>query len=469
MTTPRTLPQWATAAEHRGEWWAPDKPDVRYPGILRFDQREPTLTIEAPPIGQEVFLLGRRATLHGQLDSGRPVTLWDLRQHHLIHAKDQSDDRVMRLHRRFTYAIDGDHLDDYEVATFRYSAVQFFDLGMWSRIVEPVPRGTPLAELPQHDAATLHDPYPGMFGVASTVTITIEYPERVEIDAVFPGGAIMDHPGEYARMVFRCDPPVPAGFHDLLLRDMQELLTFCYQAGAPVLGEWMSVDDPLDVRPIARRDGFRGRQPHHLGGFQMLLTPDDLMFSDLVVAWWRELEELFPTPQVLTRYHHGTRGLLEQSTASAIAAAERTHETIGPTFTRFGRDYMRLRQRELMQAYPGPEFADFRQFLREKLQEDRPILGTKLRELLAAVTPERVADMGLDADTWHRDVKDVRNKLAHTGAHVLRRGDSGEQLDRVNSDTRDVLAMLVLCRLGVDATGLDRAAGVLGANRRMRR
>ncbi|MCU1585468.1 MAG: hypothetical protein JWM49_2024 [Microbacteriaceae bacterium] len=186
--------------------------------------------------------------------------------------------------------------------------------------------------------------------------------------------------------------------------------------------------------------------------------------ADLLAAWWLAVEELFPAPQVVTMYQHSSRGVLEQSTASAIAAAENMHEKIGPTLTRFEGGYLDARLKELIKSYSGDDSKEFRQFLREKFKEDRPVLSTRLTELLAAVTPERVKKLGLNSAGWVKDVKEVRNKLAHTGAHVLRRGDTGKQLDRVNIETRALLTMLILGCIGADGSALDRAAGVLANN-----
>ncbi|WP_166999003.1 HEPN domain-containing protein [Paramicrobacterium fandaimingii] len=194
----------------------------------------------------------------------------------------------------------------------------------------------------------------------------------------------------------------------------------------------------------------------------MVLTTRDIPFQQLLPMWWDRIEELFPAPQVIIFYHHSSRGLLEQSSASAIAAAEHLHGLIATTLSRFADGYLFARQRELMKTYAGDEFKEFRQFLREKLKEDRPVLGTRLHELLAAITPKQLEKLGLDAAAWIRDVKDVRNKLAHTDAHVPRRSDSGAELERMNTETRALLTLLILSCLGVDEATLDRAADVLG-------
>jgi hypothetical protein len=464
---PRELPFWDLAAEYRGHWWPPGKLDVHYPGVLRFDDQNPVLTIESPAIGQEVFELGRVPTLHGTLDNGHRVTLWDLRQHALIHHP--VDDAIMRHERTFTYAILGELLDDYRDAVFTCSAVRFHDLHEWSMFSTPVAQGTPEDEHPQHAAAFLVDLTNDLTGVQHQVQIRVEHPRRVETSPAFPGGAIIDHPGDHVRVVFECDPPATAGFHDLLLRDMQALLTFCYQAGAPVTGECLATCETGPVLAVTRRDTFRGHPPHGQASFQMLLSCSVADPSALLPAWSKAVEDLFPAPQVITLYHHSSRGLLEQSTASAIAATENLHSAIGPTKHRIATGYLAERTKHLLKKSAGEQHKEFRQYLREKLKENRPTLGTRLDELLDIITLERVGKMGIEPAAWSNDVKEVRNKLAHTGAHVPKRGDSGEQLNRVNDETRAILSLLLLGHLGVDDATLDRAAEVLAQKLRWSR
>ncbi|WP_166999001.1 hypothetical protein [Paramicrobacterium fandaimingii] len=184
----KLLPEWDTTTEYRGEWWPPERPQLRYPGILRFDQRRPKLTIETPPAGQEAFQLGKVATLHGELSTGQPTTLWDLQHHPLIHEQMRSGDLVRQHRRTFTYATLGENYEGYEKQLFRYSAVRFHGLDTWSQLPEPISKGTLEQHLPQHAPARLIGPYSDMFDVQRTVEVTIEHPMRVETDEYFPGG-----------------------------------------------------------------------------------------------------------------------------------------------------------------------------------------------------------------------------------------------------------------------------------------
>jgi hypothetical protein len=193
----------------------------------------------------------------------------------------------------------------------------------------------------------------------------------------------------------------------------------------------------------------------------MILTVEDMPFGQLVENWWAVLEDNFPAPQVLTTYHHLNRGLLEQSTASALAATENMHLQVGPSQERFPPETLARNKKIIKKSFPEQESASFRAFLYEKFSENRPTLDTKLGELVDIVTRERMTTLGVEPDSWMQLFKKVRNKLAHTGAHVPRRGDSSEDLDRINAQSRAFIALLLLTRLGLDDDAVDRAASTL--------
>lgn len=455
MITPRQLPAWMSSATFSGHWWPKGSPGLCYPGVLSVDGGVSLLTVTAPPVGQEVFALGTAPTIYGSVDGPhgpQQITLWDRAGNYLAHANNGTDHA-----RNYTHVIVGAHVDDYASARFDHSAVSFNDLGEWSRFREAVPEATPDESLPHHTVATLNAPYRDMFDADYTVTVKLEYPSRVETSERFQSGAMINHQDQDARVVFAVQPPAPALFHELLLQDFQALLTFCYQSGAPVLGEWIGTD-PKHLNPVLRRDTFRERVVRHLGESQMIVTPDESSFGELVAKWWTVLDEEFPAPQILTTYLHLRRGLLEQSTASALAATENIHAHIGPSQQRFPRDELAENKSKIKEAFPGANFAKFREFLYEKLRENRPTLGTRLRELVDIIGLPRMEALEIEPEDWTQRFKRVRDKLAHTGAHVHRRGDSSEDLELINAQTRALLTLLLLTRMGLQDEAIDRAA-----------
>jgi ApeA N-terminal domain 1 len=465
MIADASLPLWDPSHSYRGRWWPAGNTELNYRGTLRFTERRPTLTLKAPPIGQEVFELGRVATLHGQLESGQLVTLWDLQGHHLQHERRAAKDGSSQHHRTFNYAILGGHVGDYEEATFSYSAYRLHDLSEWSRLTTLTDHELPSDQLPQFEAARVVGMHQEDFGVEFSVEARLEHPMRVQTDATFPGGAIFDHTGDDVRVVFHTDPPAPARYHNLLLFDLQSLLTFSYQGGAPVLGEWFALKDMNDPLPVLRHDSFNGHNPSRKWPDRMVLSAEVGEPMQFLSAWWKAVDELFPTTQIIGAYHHGARGVLEGSVSSAIAAAERMHELLGATKTRFAPELLALRQKEIRAKYSGKEHSEFRQFIGESFRNNRLTLKTRLGELADLVTVERLRAMSINPDDWIEEVKAVRDKLAHTGSHVDRRdNDASNLLDRVNVQTRAIVSVLVIQWMGASEEALDRAASALHAD-----
>lgn len=79
------------------------------------------------------------------------------------------------------------------------------------------------------------------------------------------------------------------------------------------------------------------------------------------------------------------------------------------------------------------------------------------------MTSERLELMTISAHQWIADVRKVRDILAHTSSHVTRRGGDGDSslLDRVNSQTRAIVTILILKQMGIEEAALDRAAMAL--------
>lgn len=458
----RNVPMWNETERYHGTWWPPGEREFSFQASLEFKDRRPRLTVASPLLGQEVFKLAHTRIVHGELDSGDKVTLWDTGGHVLESFGDH--DGSMQSTRRFTYAVLGEHLENYEEACFRFSAYRLHGLGVWSAMDSPIPRGLSWEELPQYDQALLtivdsDDPC-----VQYSIEVRIESPRRLETDAFFPSGGIVSHTGENARVIFECTPPAPARIHDLLLFDLQALLTFSYQGGAPVEAEWLATDDLEQALNVLREDSFTGHKPTgHVFRQNMILTLEVAEPSVLFPAWWKAVEELYPATQVSSLYYHGSRGLLESSVSSAIAVAEHLHGIIGPTKRRFPEGFLADKRKELKKAFPGPANAAFREFLHQALQNDRPILSTRLQEITEGVTSARLAVMAIDPARWIVDVKGVRDLIAHTSSHVSRRGSgSSTLLNRVNAQTRAIVAILILQQMRLGEEVLDQAAIAFG-------
>lgn len=451
---------WSETKTYPGRWWPAGAPETGFLGYLEFEDRRPRLTLVSLLPGQQVFDLDGPDVLHGELDFGEQVTLWDTGGHRLHFLREEGDS--MTTSREFTHAIMGQHLGNYDEERFSYSAYRLHGVGVWGAVDTPIPRGLPSEVLPQYEPVLLSGFERDDSGIEYTAKVHIENPRRLEADARFPDGAIVNHPGENARVVFEVTPPAPARFHDVLLFDLQALLTFSYQGGAPLQAEWLATGHLDKALSVMRWDSFIGHKPvGHVFRQNMILHTGLVDPVVLFPAWWKAVEEFYPATQVISLYHHGPRGILEGSTASVIAVAEHLHGIMGPTRTRFHDGFLDSKKKLVKQAFPSREDAPFRQFLYEALQNNHPTLDTRLTELVAAVTPERLTLMTIDPRQWMSDVKAVRNLLAHTSSHVRRRGGDSSLLDRVNSQTRAIVTVLIMQQMGLGAAILDHASQVL--------
>lgn len=456
-TTPHELPHWSSDQTIVGSWWPADQPEHRFPGTLRIEGGRPRLTVTAPPVGGEIFALGKAGTIHGESadkPSGRKITLWAHKEAPLLSAPGSD------YSRECMYAILGEHSGAYDAETFRSSAASFHDLATWGHISDLIPEGTAEDDAEQHTTGILDEVYKDIFDTRHRVHVRLEHPQRVETSEDFPRGIIRNFRGDAVRVVFDVDPPAPAQFHELLLRDMQALLTFSYQAAAPVTGRWIGAESGT-LLPAACADMFRHGTASTVGDFQMVLTTQQAPFGQLVESWWRVVDEVFPATQVITMHLSSSRGPLEQSTASVLAAIEQLHATVGATQHRLESDYLDARLHEILAQYPGPEHAPFRAYLKEKFKDNRPTLRTRLLELIDLAGADRLTAMGIDTVTWIARFKDVRDKLAHTGAHVPLRGNSGDDLALINGQSRLVLTLLLVTQMKLHESVIDRAAQVL--------
>lgn len=471
MTTPRELQSWDPATGLSGIWWSPNPEhlDIRLRGTLSVVKDRPRLEFESPREGQDYAKIAHAGVVHGELDSGEPVTLWDFTDNPLVTVSDEDGwaNEVFRYRKAVDYALIGAHLPRYADAKFTFSVAQFANLGRWSLIETPIRRDLPPADLPQHAPAVLDIEHPQESGVRYVVEVRIEHPGRVEEDA---GGAhaIYEHNEELARVVFECTPAAPAALHSRLVREMQWLVAVCCQSSTPLTGEWLAITDPGDLLPLRRHEGWPDDLREPVTNRDIAMPAESFPICDLLPAWWRALDSLYPAPQVLAMYHLYPRGLLEQSATSAIAALENFHAIVGPTKELLDADYLENCLSELRSRFAGNEFARFRGFVRSAAKGNRPVLCKKLTELVERAGVDRVAQLGVDQDAWAKTVVRMRNNLAHSGSHVKRPQTSGGDLRAVYRQVRALLTLLVLGELGADQTSLDRAAEVLEVHMRFR-
>lgn len=453
---------WDEARKYHGRWWSPEKPEHLFSGVLRFEDGSPRLTIWSPAIGQEFYALSKPDKIYGELESGEKVTLWDFYGSHL-HDR-QTNKPYTKSRRFFTYAILGCHLTSPKDQHFRYSSYRLRGLPEFSERLNPVPASLPETERPRYvDAKFSIDDEE----IVYQITARIENPRQLESsekgeDVYFP------YSSEDVRITFECSPPAPLKIHDELLLEFQRLLAFVCVDIIPVENEWLGVSSRSVMYPVMRRDSVRDLRKYATADIfnsNMLVTLHQVAPEILLPRWWKAVKNLYPATEIISTYNQGTRGVLESSTSSAIALAERLQEVIDPKAQR----YERSKYREI-QAKISEKFDDDLELaaLLKSLLNNRLTLRGKLEILANTVTPERLSLMGIESSAWIKDVRDVRDHLAHTGSHVKGRSSgAATKLVRVNQETRAIVSILILKLMELDDQVLDQAAEITG--KRLRR
>lgn len=457
------LSSWDESRKYRGQWWSPNQPGRHFSGVLRFEEGRPRLTIWSPAVGQEFYALSNPDTIYGELQTGEKVTLWDFNGSHLQHRMTSKPYTKSRRH--FTHAILGDHLSTPKRQYFKFSSYRFRGLLEFSERLEPIPASLAKTERPRYEDAK--------FSVEINETIyqitaRINNPRQLEQSERRGGSYFPSSSGDDVRVTFECTPPAPVEVHNELMMDFQRLLAFVCIDIIPVENEWLAVSSRSVMHSVMRRDSVHDVKKYataDIFNFNILVTLHQVPPEILLPRWWKAIKELYPATEIISTYNQGIRGVLESSTASVIALGERLQEVIDPNAKR----YELSRYREI-QAKISEKFSDDAELagMLKSLLSNRLTLRGKLEILSNAVTPERFSLMGIESSAWIRDVRDVRDHIAHTGSHVKgRSSDAATKLMRVNLETRAIVSILILKLMELDDQVLDQAAEIIG--KRLRR
>lgn len=158
-----------------------------------------------------------------------------------------------------------------------------------------------------------------------------------------------------------------------------------------------------------------------------LFTLDDVPF-DVVMPRWTELRETFrgALGMILSQFY-AEGGFLETQVVATVAAAESFHRSLGTAKPLTNAQHRSL-LRTLRRATPDA----LKTFVSDRLPRNEPTLRERLLEMV-----ERAGEPGKrlipDPETWAAAAKDARNKLAHTGATDVHGNDVLHALVRVTS------------------------------------
>jgi hypothetical protein len=239
-------------------------------------------------------------------------------------------------------------------------------------------------------------------------------------------------------------------------------MTVVFQVSAKTTREELALFVTTPALAIARALTSEKENAEKASWHSAVVRASDFDPATVWPRWWLAIDELFPLTQVLAmRFNSGGR-IVESSVSAAIAAAERVQEVLGATKTRFEPQYLKRVRARLREEFVAREDEEYLAFLLENSHTVRPTLETKLTELFNLLPKASTEALGISEAQWVAQTKRVRNKLAHSGSHVNRRGpELDSQLDEVDEQTRAVLTLILLNYLGVPDDRIRVAAEIL--------
>ncbi len=180
-----------------------------------------------------------------------------------------------------------------------------------------------------------------------------------------------------------------------------------------------------------------------------VLTLDDIPFEELIPRWLDVRDTFAAARSMILGLRYVRTGYIETRVVTAVAAAESMHRALDPAPPIPPEEFKQIRK-TLLQAVP-PER---KSWLADRLNEHSnvPTLKQRLLELV-----ERVGDAGQrlvhEADVWAKAARDARNNLAHVGTTE----NDLEHMHAVAEVTAGAVVLNLLHELGAPQDRLQKA------------
>ena len=437
--------------EVRGKWWNPLSKERVAPGTLTLTDDEPVLTYDYRSHGSEGDRIVLDDTVHGLLDDGRAVTLWDWRVGGPKSTKRYVHDRdLTEYERTFTHAVLGAHCQSIEESRFDAVRVRFKHLKALLRTeevlamdAEPSPSGTAGFmwgdDAPYSIEVSLHD---------RPLLEYRKYPSEDE-----PHECFSRFLGDEAAVVFTSDRPASYEIYDQLLYNMQLLTAFTYQAALPRTSwevrlpgskDWLTVATTQSLKTPTKRSHFFPER--------LVVSGEDTAPETLIARWFEAVNDLYPLPQVLAIQFLSPGGVMEAKLLIGLSALEKAHSVLPFKPEKFPDDDLSALKKKLKRTLS--EWLDetsidldhrqrYRAWLSESLH-NRKTFAASLAETLSFLEPGTLAALGIQPDEWIQETKKARNSLAHTASHVPRPDSAGgSRIRRLDAQNRALLSLIV--------------------------
>jgi hypothetical protein len=450
----------ADTGEWAGEWWLPEDPEHRVPGVLRYDAADELRLsligafedrIMAVTEGGVVIDQGSRTwgaiwgvaerreiTLLGCLPSGSTRSFG---------ARVKSPDKQAV---EASLAVVGAHLHDEHARVFSRCEVSVENLGQWA--ASTVLGGT----LGVRD---------GRLDGSGNVSVTPLAETSVEVDgARFMLGHRYTRPffderrGETVGRVrdtafVRMEPSGPCSLREAFrfARLIQDLISLATHRAAGAI--WLRLralpEEATGVRPVSPRDVdvlYRNvvvgdHDARAVVADQLFFNCNDIPFEEIIPRWHGVHERLQAASNMILGLRYAPSQYVENNLLSAVGAAEVLHRGLNIDSTPIPKDqFNAFREAMLVQV---PE--EHRERIKAAVR-NAPTLHDRLLALAGRPDADAIAQLVPDLDRWASVATRARNDLAHEGSTPRL---SIEELVAVVDVTTAVVALNLLNELEV--------------------
>lgn len=456
--------------EFAGNWWLPEDPDNKVPGILTYDPSEGILLkliggwqyIVTRPVGNGVAFTGetRQWPVIFGIGDGKYITLLNAQ---VANAQTYDLGQILigpnRLDLRAGTALIGCHMDEPDEPAFVACNATIENLTAWThrsgieRQFEFTRDGRP-----ERHAINLTHPDPISVSMAS-LTATLHFNWQSSVDNT--RGGTTASVTEQASVEFSSNEPRSLAHWLDLLASMADLISISalracglitMQVSLPATPEEWPEDHPhrnemheiavVQRRLVKAKPGQKAQAQRDL-----VLTLADLSFEELLPKWLEIRETFAAARQMILGLRYVTSGYLETRVVTAVAAAESMHRALNPDPPIPPEEFSTLRS-QLLESVPPHRKA----WLSDRLMSNEPTLKQRLLDLVA-----RLGAVGEvlvpNPEEWAKAAKNSRNTLAHVGSSD---GNDTERLFAVVEVTAAVVILNLLQELGVPEQRLLR-------------
>lgn len=447
-----------------GQWWRPDEPDDKIPGVLSYE----------PATGMRLDLIGgwdNHITFPGEnggtvvtsatrdwpvilgVGDGKLLTLLDnFGGHAMTFGSSGNPFSVPDKQTVITNAIlVGCHLSDPDEAAFLAGIVTVENLTEWSKrsgIHAEIQWGPGASALGKIELDKL-EPIEADLGRVSAKLHTLQWSPYVEHRRSHKLARVKEH----SSVEFSSDNPRPFREWMTMLAGVRDLMALSTLTACAHITTRVYLPPTPDRYP---EDHPQRNMRHEVAVYQQhltvaepdakadlrdfILTLEDIPFDVLMPRWTALREKFSGALGMILGMRYISGGYLETQVVSVVAAAESFHRSLDlePPLTK-------AQHRTLLRALRRATPDEFKTFVADRLPWNGPTLRNRLLELVARLG-EPGAKLIPNANAWATAAKDARNKLAHTGASDLHGNDV---LDAVAQVTSALVVLNLLHELGL--------------------